>query len=437
MSTPKGFGPQRPHGKRAGIEVYTPPVKERPLHPHEKRVVDKTVYRQPAFQPTPAEEALRNERIKAAGGFTVEDLAAWQDQTRKMKFKCQGTDVPITRFDLLCMGHDQIGAIAYEASEARKRIGAVVDDMEARLERAESPVEQESLQKGIRGQRYVLSVYAAFDWSCDFIKNCSRAAMEVARERDAEALSYIARIKQENKELKEAVLKLKNKAAAKQAVAIPAMPAPSAEPRSIPELNAMYQSLGDGVLDYWSAEEYNSFLDACRAEDNYYQDAAVDWSIAEDQLKKHEREVAAERIANAAYDAECSRKEYERLRAMFSTEPPAPALEPSTRSTDVETFDAEHRRRIRHQVETFLAKQQKAENRVDVQSSHAALKACFDSAAAQGEWEYLPDDHDMCKTGQQTRFADQLSHVLTRMVEDKDLKRVAKFRHDIIALRLF
>ena len=432
MQSPKGFGPQRPGAAPSkSIEVFTPPQRNpRPPHQHDKRVVDRNVYRIKRIKPpelTPAEIALRDERMKALGGFDPEDIAAWEDPKRKMKFACLGSDLPIPRINLLHMSMANVQAIAYEASEARKRIGTIVDGLKEKLEAAQSPAEREGLEAGIRQQTYILKTYAVFDYSCDAIKKCSRAAMQVARELDGEQLGYIANIKRENKELKEVVANLKSKARTKQPPTIPAMPTPAAEPRSVAELSAMYELLGDAVLDHWSGEEYNAFLDACHAEDNYYQDLAVDWSIAEDDFKKHEREAAADRLAETAYSAEASRKEYERLRAIFEPSEATPAELPAAAhcaSEDWDSFDAEQRRKIRKRIEIHLRQQQRVVREKSVMTTHKKLRAMFHEVADIGQWTFTPRDHEKCLHTNTDVFGAQLTRVLNEMINDRVLCRL-------------
>jgi hypothetical protein len=435
MQSPKGFGPQRPTTP-SSVEVYTPPQRKTRLpHPNDKRVVDLNVYRVKPADLTPAEIALRDERIKAAGGFTEEDIAAWQNPTRKMSFACLGTDQPITRWDLLHRPKSDAQAVGCEAAEARKRLGAVIATLEAKRNEALSPSELETLEKGISAHRRILNIYAAFDWACDLIKDISRASMQVARELDAEQLTYIANIKRENKELKEAVANLKSKARAKQAPTIPVMPAPSAEPRSYPELNAMFEAFGADVIrkKLWSGEEYNMFNESCYVEGNHAQDLSVDKLIEEDAFRKHEEESAIDRMYDAAYYRDSSIAEYERLHPL----PQALAAAPPRNPDEWDHFDAEQRNRMRAHIEAYLRQRQKAEREIHVATRHGELRMMFDDSVDQGQWEYTARDMEPCLNTATTVFSAQLTWVIKDMIEDGALNRLKPNGHKIIAMVKF
>ena len=442
MQSPKGFGPQRPTAAPS-VEVYTPPQRNpRPPHQHDKRVVDLNVYRIKPPELTPAEIALRDERMKALGGFAPEDIAAWEDPKRKMKFACLGSDLPIPRINLLHMSMANVQAIAYEASEARKRIGTIVDGLKEKLEAAQSPAEREGLEAGIRQQTYILKTYAVFDYSCDAIKKCSRAAMQVARELDDEQLGYIANIKRENKELKEVVANLKSKARTKQPPTIPAMPALAAEPRSYPELNAMFEAFGADVIrkKLWSGEEYNMFNESCYVEGNHAQDLSVDKLIEEDALRKHEEESAIDRMYDAVYYRDSSIAEYERLhplpQASAATLPELPAAAHCA-SEDWDHFDAEQRDRMRVCIESYLRQRQRAEREINISTRHSELRQMFDDSVAQGQWEYTARDLEPCLNTATTVFCAQITSVIKEMIEDGAFNRLKPNGHKIIAMVKF
>lgn len=441
MSTHKGFGPQRPT-TTSSVEVYTPPAKPRRIiHRVKRDVVDSTPY--VALPRTEAEQKLFDERIITLG-IDENHQALWAKDYSE--FGCLGTERMISRLDLLYYVRDDIERIHTECTRRSSAMTEEIKDLTTALTAA-TPEMAEHLQKAIRCRGKKKDALDRFAYSCRDIAKCTRESFRIAQENNE--LDVISRVRNENKLLLEKVAKLKSKLASvsSASITIPELPAPSTEPRSLSDLIRMYDTIGDEVYGQWSVDEHSIFVDGCHASASHLRDASADKSYEEFLLEQQFREVALDRLADARFALQEAEDEYDRL---FKPESQPAALNHAVDDDDDgedhearvitaeqrEVFDANYRQRIRHQVETFLAKQQKEENHVNVRSSHIALKACFDAEAEQGEWTYLPDDHDMCKTGQQTRFSDQLSHVLTRMAEEGVIKRIGKYKQTFTVLRL-